>query len=63
MILLKGLIVIGIIVTTAIMLLGVATMSKGKEFNEKHGNKMMQARVLSQFATLFLVVVYLYFYT
>jgi len=63
MIILKGLIVLGIIITAAIMLMGVATMTRGKEFNKKHGNKLMQARILSQFVTLFLVVVYLFLYT
>lgn len=57
------LIIIGIIITGSIMILGVATMSMGGDFNKKHGNKLMQGRVLSQFITLILVVLYLLLYT
>ena len=57
------LIIIGIFITGGIMLMGVASMSQGGGFNEKHGNKLMQARIISQFATLILVVLYLFLYT
>lgn len=57
------LIVMGIFITGAIMIAGVGTMSQGGDFNKKYGNKLMRARILSQFITLLLVVLYLLFYT
>ncbi|MBL4612816.1 MAG: HIG1 domain-containing protein [Emcibacter sp.] len=57
------LIVIGIIITGGIMITGVASMSQGGDFNKKNGNRLMQARIVSQFATLALVILYLYLYT
>lgn len=57
------LIVIGIIITGVIVIIGVATMGIGGEFNRKYGNKLMRARVISQFVTLALVVIYLLLYT
>ncbi|PCI51122.1 MAG: hypothetical protein COB49_02885 [Alphaproteobacteria bacterium] len=56
------LIIIGIFITAGIMLIGVASMSQDSGFNKKYGNKLMQARVLAQFITLILVVLYLYLY-
>lgn len=56
------LIIIGIFITAGIMFVGVASMSKGGDFNKKHGNKLMQARIISQFATLALVLLYLFLY-
>jgi len=57
------LIIIGIFITGAIMIMGVAAMSAGGEFNKKNGNKLMRARIMAQFVTLSLVVLYLYLYT
>tara|TARA_R110002073_G_scaffold196455_7_gene355634 strand:+ start:1653 stop:1844 length:192 start_codon:yes stop_codon:yes gene_type:complete len=57
------LIIIGVVFTGGVMILGVATMSQGGNFNKKYGNRMMQLRVASQFVTLALVVLYLYLYT
>ena len=57
------LIVIGIIITGGIMITGVASMSQGGDFNKKNGNRLMQARIVSQFATLALIILYLYLYT
>lgn len=57
------LIVVGIFVTAGVMLVGVASMSQGGDFNKKHGNKFMQARIISQFVTLALIVLYLFLYT
>lgn len=57
------LIIMGIFMTGAIMILGVGAMSQGGDFNKKHGNKLMQARIVSQFVTLALVVLYLFYYT
>lgn len=42
------LIVISLVALLAVMGLGLFSMLKGGEFNEKYGNKLMQARVLLQ---------------
>ena len=57
------LIIIGVLITGGIMFMGVASMNRGGEFDDKNSNKFMQARIVSQFATLILVVLYLYLYT
>ncbi|NOZ65751.1 MAG: twin transmembrane helix small protein [Alphaproteobacteria bacterium] len=57
------LIIIGIIITGCIVIFGVASMSMGGKFNRKFGNKLMQARIVSQFITLLFVVLYLLLYT
>ncbi|WP_321394807.1 twin transmembrane helix small protein [Emcibacter sp.] len=62
MIALKILIVVCIIITGGIMLVGVASMSKGGEFNKKNGNRLMRARIIAQFITLLLIVLYLMIY-
>jgi len=63
MTLLSILIILGVIVTGAIMVMGISVMSHGGEFNKKNGNKLMRARIIAQFTTLCLVVLYLYLYT
>ncbi len=57
------LIIIGIVITGGIMITGVAAMSQGGDFNKRNGNKLMRARIISQFVTLALVVLYLLIYT
>ena len=44
------------------MLSGVLSMSRGGDFNKKHGNKLMRARVIAQGVTLALIVLYLLMY-
>ena len=56
-------IIIGIFITGSIMVMGVMAMSQGGDFNKRNGNKLMRARIISQFVTLALVVLYLYLYT
>ena len=34
--------------TLVVFFVGIATMSKGGEFNKKYGNRLMQARVACQ---------------
>ena len=43
------------IVTLAILLVGVAGMARGGDFNKKYGNKLMRWRVIAQGATLLLL--------
>ena len=40
--------------TLGIMGIGMVSMVKGGEFNKKHGNKLMQARVILQGLALFM---------
>lgn len=42
--------------TLVVMFVGAIGMAKGSEFNQKHGNKLMQARVGLQAVTLLLLV-------
>ena len=47
--------IIGLIVTLGILFAGIIVMGRGGEVNRKWGNKLMRARVISQF----MVVVFL----
>ena len=52
------LIVIALAATLLVLLAGVVAMLRGSEFNEKYGNVMMRARVISQGMTVLLLVAY-----
>jgi hypothetical protein len=39
----------------AVMVLGIFSMAKGGKFNEKYGNKLMQARVILQGVALLML--------
>lgn len=43
--------------TLATLVIGIFAMTKGGEFNEKYGNKIMQARVICQGAAILLLVI------
>jgi hypothetical protein len=49
------LIIISLLVVLAILFTGVIGMAKGGEFNEKYGNKLMVARVVSQFVAVLMI--------
>lgn len=49
------LLVLMMLATAVVLILGIATMIKGGEFNQKHGNKMMVLRVAFQGGTLLLL--------
>ena len=40
--------IIAMLVTLAILIVGMVAMTKGGEFNAKYGNKLMKARVIMQ---------------
>ena len=40
----------------AALVLGVLSMARGGEFNAKYGNKLMRARLITQFVALALMV-------
>ena len=39
-----------------VILFGTLTMARGGEFNRRHGNRLMRARVILQFAAVVLLV-------
>ncbi len=49
--------IISVVITMGIMLAGAATMIK-REPDSRKSNKMMRARVISQFITVILIVLY-----
>ncbi len=51
------LVIISVVLTMGIMLAGAATMTQ-KEPDSRKSNKMMRARVISQFITIVLIVLY-----
>ncbi len=50
------LIVIAMVLTLAVLIVGLFAMAKGGEFNKKYGNKLMQARVICQGVAILLFV-------
>lgn len=44
-----------IILTVIVLIIGIAGMARGGEFNKKYGNKLMRLRILFQFAAVILV--------
>ena len=49
---------IAALVVLLILLLGVGSFGRGGEFNRKHANRIMRARVLAQFIAVILIVVF-----
>lgn len=50
---------IAMVITLAALALGIFSMAKGGEFNEKYGNKLMQTRVICQgVAILFFILAF-----
>ena len=43
-----------------ILLFGVGTFGRGGEFNRKHANRIMRARVLAQFVAVLLILLYVF---
>jgi len=58
--LLTFVIVISMILTAVILIIGVGSMGHGGEFDEKHSEQLMFARVGMQAITLLLLLVALY---
>ena len=44
---------VAMLATLIVLVIGIAAMVKGGEFNEKYGNKLMNARVILQGVALF----------
>jgi len=49
-------ILIALLSIVAVLVMGIISMVKGGEFNEKYGNRLMQARVALQALAIFLLV-------
>jgi len=45
-----------------VLILGIGTLFKGGETSKKYSNKLMQWRVLLQFITIIVLVVFAYFF-
>jgi hypothetical protein len=51
--------VIAMVAVLGVLIVGIASMVKGGEFNKKYGNKLMRARVILQgLALAFLALAY-----
>ena len=51
-------IIAGLVSVLAVLLLGVGSMLVGGEWNRKHGNQLMRLRVLLQFGTVILLLIF-----
>ncbi len=52
------LIVIALGATLGVLAVGLVSMFRGGEFNQRHGNKLMRARIGTQFTTVLLILIY-----
>jgi hypothetical protein len=55
------LVAIAVLIVLGILLFGIGTFGKGGEFNRKHANKIMRARILAQFVAVLLILLFVYF--
>ena len=60
--LVKILAVLLLIVVAVVLILGIATLFKGRETSKKYSNKLMQLRVLLQFIAIIVLVSFDYFF-
>ena len=54
------LIVAAIILTTLALVIGIGGFARGGEFNRKHGNKLMQYRIVFQAIAIALICTLIY---
>jgi nitrogen fixation-related uncharacterized protein len=59
--LLVTIIILALIATVVSLIIGIWSMGRGGEFDEKHSNQLMRARVGFQGVALLLMAVALYF--
>ncbi|HYM31005.1 MAG TPA: twin transmembrane helix small protein [Candidatus Cybelea sp.] len=55
-------IVIGLVAVLGVLLTGVVSMLRGGEWNRKHGNQLMRWRVILQFGTVILLLIFFLLY-
>lgn len=54
------LIIAAIILTTLALVVGIGGFARGGEFNRKHGNKLMQYRIVFQAVAIVLICTLIY---
>lgn len=52
------LIVIALVATLGVLAVGLLSMLRGGEFNRRHGNKLMRARIGTQLTIVVLISIY-----
>ncbi len=55
------LIIAAIAATALVVVIGIISMAKGGEFNQKHGNKLMRLRIIMQAAAVLLIMASFWF--
>jgi preprotein translocase subunit SecG len=60
MTLLTGIIVVCMLITAGVLITGIGSMAHGGEFDEKHAEQFMFARVVAQAVTLLLLLLALF---
>ena len=50
-----------VVLTLAVLVVGVVSMLRGGRFNRRHGNRLMRARVLLQGVALVLILLFFLF--
>jgi hypothetical protein len=55
-------IIAGLVAVLAVLLIGIGSMLAGGEWNRKHGNQLMRLRVLLQFGTVILLLLFFLIY-
>ena len=56
---LPALIIIALLATLGVLFFGIITMARGGEFNARHSNKLMRARVICQFLAAALIAIFM----
>lgn len=46
------------LLVVAILMMGIATFTKGGDFNRKHGNRLMRYRIYAQAVAVALIVIF-----
>ena len=54
------LVVAAVGITVVILLTGIGGFAKGGDFNRKHANKVMRARIVAQAIAIALILAYVY---
>ncbi len=53
-------ILVAMAAVVVILMIGIGGFAKGGAFNKKHGNKMMQLRIIAQFVAICLIVLFVW---
>ncbi|MEY8829499.1 twin transmembrane helix small protein [Sedimentitalea sp. XS_ASV28] len=53
-------ILVAMAAVVVILMIGIGGFAKGGAFNKKHGNKMMQLRIIAQFVAVCLIVLFVW---